>query len=111
VTVRIADAGTNDTLSVWNSAGTAALGMTAAPDLRLGRNATTAGATFAATLARLSGTQIRITLGTLRSGAVTSGTATAATLAWMPSAAATDLIGLPLAAASVNESGTGDADF
>jgi chitinase len=111
VTVRITDAGTNDTLAVWNAAGSAALPLTAAPDLRLGRNATTAGATFAATLARLSGTQLRLTLGALRSGSVTSGTATAGTLVWTPSSGATDLIGLPVTTAAATESGAGDADF
>jgi hypothetical protein len=111
VTVRITDAGTNDTLAVWNSGGTAALPLTAAPDLRLGRDVTTGGATFAATLARLSGTQIRLTVGALRSGSVTSGTATAATLVWAPSAGATDLVGLPASPAAATESGAGDADF
>jgi Bacterial Ig domain len=111
VTVRATDAGTADTLSIYNAANTTRLRITSgAQNLLLRADRTdAAGATFAAT-AVLSGNRVTITLGALQGGNSKLSTKTAA-MAWTPSSFATDLAGNAAATTAVNESSPIGRDF
>jgi hypothetical protein len=109
IRVRITDAGTNDQMDFLNSAGTARLNLVStAADLKLGGNYVTSTTTFNATMTQ-SGSSITVTLGSLISGSIA--TAGAATMTWLPSAAATDATGHPSSTTQVTESGAADVDF
>jgi hypothetical protein len=110
VSVRIVDAGVNDTLQVWNGATQAALGTV---DLR--RNFVTTGyMAFATSSIVQSGSTITITIGgtaTANGGAAWQAAPGAGTMRWTPSASATDPAGNPMATTQISESGASDADF
>jgi hypothetical protein len=108
VTVRITNAGANDTLEVYDGANTTKVNLTAA-SLLLSRDVVSTNATFAATLQR-SGNGIVLTLGALTSGTLKNGVKKG-WMTWAPSTAATDLAGNGVSAASVTESGGNDRDF
>lgn len=110
VSVRIVDAGVNDTLQVWNGATQAALGTV---DLR--RNFVTTGyMAFATSSIVQSGSTITITIGgtaTANGGAAWQAAPGAGTMRWTPGASATDPAGNPMATTQISESGASDADF
>ena len=84
VTVRVADAGALDTLTVWNGANATQLAL--ATSIALDRDVTAGGATLAGTLAR-SGAVYTLTLGALGSGSVVTAsraTARCAGRRWPP---------------------------
>ena len=108
VTVRVTNAGANDTLEVYNGANTTKVNLIAAA-LELSRDVVSANATFAATMRR-SGNSIVVTVGALTSGTVKTGVKKG-WMTWAPSTAATDLAGNAVSAASVTESGGNDRDF
>jgi hypothetical protein len=108
VKVRVANAAAADTLTVWDDANAAQLGL--ATSIGLDRDVTSDGATFAGTLTRVSDAQYQLTLGALNSGSVTTA-AVSATLRWIPSAAAKDLAGNAAATTLTTETGAGDADL
>ena len=108
VTIRVADGGARDTMTVWNAGDTAVTGL--ATELQLDRDVVgAAGARLAGTLG-YSGTQATLTVGALTTGAITPA-AGAATLVWTPSIAALDANGLAALATPVTESGAEDADL
>ncbi|MGH2946544.1 MAG: Ig-like domain-containing protein [Solirubrobacteraceae bacterium] len=109
ITVKVQNTGANDRIDFYDAAGQARLNLTAnSAGLMLGRNFVTTDGEFDATMLQ-TGASITITLGARRWGTVA--TATAGTLAWTPSAAATDLAGNPTSAAQITESGGTDVDF
>ena len=109
VNVRVTDAGTLDTLSIWDAANSTKVALTGT-DLRLLADRTPgAGARLAATMT-LSANQVVITLGAVVSGSTKTATG-ASTMLWTPSTAATDLAGNAVAGTSVLETGTTDTDF
>ena len=108
VTVRVTNAGANDTLEVYNGANTTKVNLTAAA-MALSRDVVSASATFSATMQR-SGSAVVVTFGALTSGTVKNGVKKGA-MTWSPSTAATDLAGNPAAATAVTESGANDRDF
>jgi hypothetical protein len=84
IRVRVTNVAANDQLDFYDATGTTRLGLvTTTADLKLGADYVTADAEFDATMA-LSANAITITLGSQRSGAVT--TAAAGTMTWGPSA-------------------------
>jgi hypothetical protein len=106
VNVRVTDGGSADTLAIYDTANSTKLNL---GDVALKANRTAVGARFAATMT-MSGSTVTVTLGALISGA-TATYATATTLTWTPSAAATDLAGNAMSTTAVNETGTADVDF
>jgi hypothetical protein len=108
VTVRVTNAGGNDTLEVYNAANTTKVNLTSSP-MALSRDVVSASATFSATMQR-TGNAVVVTLGALTSGTLKSGVKKG-TMTWSPSTVATDLAGNPVAAGSVTESGANDRDF
>ena len=91
------------TLTVWNAAGTAQLGL--ANPLNLGGSyVPSAGAVFNATMVQ-NGAAITVTLGSLASGSVQATAATGGTVTWTPSNTATDLAGNKCSTASVSTPG------
>jgi hypothetical protein len=111
VTVRVSNAGSADTLAVYDAANTTRLRITSpSQDLQLQADRTTgAGATFAATAVQ-SGARVTITLGALLSGTAKTSTKTTA-MTWTPSTLATDLAGNPVASSVVGESSPAGKDF
>ena len=107
VTIRVADGGTRDTLTVRTADDAAPAALAA--ELQLDRDVTAAGATLAGSLAR-SGATVTLAVGALGSGALTPAPG-AGTLVWTPAAAALDAIGLPALTTPVTESGAGDEDL
>jgi hypothetical protein len=112
VSVRLVNSGNNDTLSVWDSAGTNRVTLTnATQDLQLGQNWTKSSPVLNGTMVQ-SGSTVVVTIGTLRSGTVEVGVNKAAAMVWTPSNATTDLAGNPCVATTVaTESGPSDVDF
>jgi hypothetical protein len=108
VTVRVTNAGANDTLEIYNAPNTTKVNLTAAP-MALSRDVVSTNSTFSATMRR-SGNAIVVTLGALTSGAVKNGVKKGA-MTWTPSAAATDLAGNAASVAAVTETGAVDRDF
>lgn len=106
VTVRVGDGGPNDTVSLLNAAATAPLHLASA--LSLGADVVDGTTDWDATMIR-SGASITITLGSRGSGAVKP--ASAGTMTWTASTAATDPAGNASAAGPVTESGAADKDF
>jgi hypothetical protein len=106
VAVRVNNAGSRDTVSVWNAANSAQIPL---GSVALNANHTSAGARLAATMT-MSGAQVVITLGAVASGATRASSGTPA-MTWTPSSAATDLAGNPAQATAVTESGPADLDF
>jgi hypothetical protein len=103
-----------DRLLVYNAANTSQLPLTNATGLSLGRadyvgTNRTFGATGTASTMVRSGNSIVVTLGT-QSGAGTTALGTG-TMAWTPSASATDRAGNPTATTVRNETGGADRDF
>jgi chitinase len=108
VTVRINNSGASDELEVWNAADLAKLPLTST-FVSLNGNNVLASSVFAATMVQ-SGASITVTLGTLASGTVRTDAGTS-TMAWPPSATATDLAGNACSTTTANETGAGDANF
>jgi hypothetical protein len=113
VVVRINN-GTPDVLQVWNAANTVQLPLTNLAGLNLGRSDyvganRTFGATGTPSTMVRSGNSITITLGTASGlGTTAAGTGT---MAWTPSASATDRAGNPGSTTLVNETGAADREF
>jgi len=108
VRVRVTNAGASDEMDFLTTGG-ARLNLVLGPsDLKLSANFVSTDAEFNATMTR-SGNSITITLGSLVSGSVTQ--ASAGTMTWRPSSAATDGAGNPSGTATVTESGALDMDF
>jgi chitinase len=112
IKVRIAEAGTNDTMDFYDGNDTTRLNLTStAADLKLGGDFVATNVKFDATMA-MSGNSITITLGTPDAGTRNTLVSPATTtLTWKPSALATDLSGHGTATTLVTESGTVDLDF
>jgi chitinase len=111
IRVRINDAGANDTLDLYNAAGTTRLNvMSATQALRLQADWVSATTNFNATMV-MSGNTVTVTVGTLISGTIRTGVATTANMIWNPSTAATDLVGNAASATATTESGGADLDF
>ena len=108
VTLRVTNAGANDTLEVYDGANVTKVNLTAA-SLMLSRDVVSTNATFAATM-QSSGNSVVLTLGALTSGTVKTGVKKG-WMAWAPSTAATDLAGNIVSATAVTESGGNDRDF
>jgi hypothetical protein len=108
VTVRVNDAGANDTLEVYDGANTTKLNLTAAA-MDLNRDVAGTNATFSATMQR-SGNAVVVTLGALVSGTLKYGVKKGR-MTWAPSTAATDLADNAVSAAAVTEGGGNDRDF
>ena len=110
VVVHIDTSGSNDPLTVYDSANTTQLKL---GSVSLGSNYVTANRTFGATgtpsTMVMSGSTITVTLGS-PSGA-TKNVNTAATMVWTPSTAATDRAGNGCSAATASESGGNDVEF
>ncbi len=108
VTVRVNNAGANDTLEVYDGANTTKVNLTAAA-MALSRDVVSSNATFSATMQR-TGNAIIVTLGALTSGTTKSGVKKG-TMTWAPSTAATDLAGNAASGTAVTEGGANDRDF
>ena len=109
ITIKVQNTGGNDRLDFSDATGQTRLNLTAnSTGFRLGRNFVSTNAQFDATMLQ-NGASITITLGTRRSGTLTS--ATAGALTWTPSASATDHAGNPSATTPVTEPGASDTDF
>jgi hypothetical protein len=112
VVVRLNNGGTgNDTVTVFNSANATQLNL---GSVNLGRTDYTSanitfGATGTASQMVLSGSTVKITLGTRSAAATTA--AAAGTMSWTPSSTATDGAGNSVAATAVTETGAADKDF
>ncbi len=106
VTARITNAGSNDALSIWDSANTTQLNL---GSVNLNCNCVQATSTFTSTMV-LAGSVLTVTLGTLSSGnpRTDAGNAVAT---WTPSTAAYDRAQNAMAATAVNETGTNDPNF
>jgi hypothetical protein len=110
VTVKLVNTGNNDTLSVDDAAGTTLANLTpSATNVSLAANYVTAASAFNATMTQ-NGATIRITLGSLRSGTVTTN-ANAKTMGWSPSTLATDPAGNAVTSTAATETGAADVDF
>jgi hypothetical protein len=113
VVVRINN-GVPDRLQVYNAANTAILALTNAAGLNLNRNDyvganLTFGATGTASTMVRSGNSITVTLGTQSAAGTTAGGN--GTMAWTPSASATDRAGNPTSTTTRNETGSADPEF
>jgi hypothetical protein len=107
VTVRLNNNGGGDNVTIFNQANSAQLPL---GTVNLNRtDYTTANRTFTNSTMTMSGATITIVLGTA-SGAVSTSAATG-TMAWTPSATATDFAGNAVSTAVVNETGTADKEF
>lgn len=110
VLVRVNNNGGNDSLDVYNAAGTVKLKTS--QTVRLGADWVSNTVWLNATMVRNgTGNQVVVTFGTLISGTVRTGVITAANMVWTPSTAARDLAGNPCAATVVTETGGLDRDF
>jgi hypothetical protein len=108
VQVRFVNQGGGDRLQVWNSAGTTQIPF---GTINLSRNDfTTATLSFNGSTMTQSGGVITITLGAPIVGTVTT-VGAAATMAWTPSATATDRAGNPISTSAFNEPAPVDFDF
>jgi hypothetical protein len=108
VQVRFVNQGGGDRLQVWNSAGTTQIPF---GTINLGRNDfTTATLSFNGSTMTQSGGVITITLGAPIVGTVTT-VGAAATMAWTPSATATDRAGNAISTTAFNEPAPVDFDF
>jgi hypothetical protein len=101
----------NDTLAIYNSTNVTQLPL---GSVNLGRTdytgaSITFGASGTASTMVMSGTTLTITLGTQSAAATTA--AGTGTMAWTPSASATDPAGNAVSTTAVNESGAADKDF
>jgi hypothetical protein len=108
VTVRVNDAGANDTLEVYDGTNTTKVNLTASP-MALARDVASTNASFSATMQQ-SGNSVVVTLGALASGTMKSGVKKGR-MTWSPSTAATDAAGNAVSATSVTEGGANDHDF
>lgn len=110
VVVRIANTGTNDTLTVWNAANSAQIPL---GSVTLGGDYVTVDSTWGASgtpsTMVASGTSITLTFGT-EAGATQRVNGNAAAV-WTPSGTVTDAAGNALAPAPVTEGGAGDRNF
>jgi chitinase len=110
VRVRVNNNGGNDSLDVYNAAGTVKLKTS--QTVTLGADWVSNTVWRNATMVSIgTGNQVVVTFGTLISGTVRTGVITAANMVWTPSTAATDLAGNPCAATAVTETGGLDRDF
>ena len=109
VRVRMNNNGGNDTLEIFNAAGT--LELNAAQSVTIADYAS--GTTWfnGSMLRSVTGNQVTVTIGTLISGTPRTGVTTLANMTWTPSTGATDLAGNPATANNVNEAGGLDRDF
>ena len=112
IRVRVANAGTNDQMDLYNATGATRLNLVlAATDLVLGGNFVSGTAWFNATMTQNAGGTITIVFGSVISGSTSVTTASTGTLSWRPSNLATDLAGNAALTTQVTESGTADRDF
>jgi chitinase len=108
VAVRVIDGGGADSIDFYDTANTTRLNLGA---VALNANFVgSAGAVWNATMTR-SGTQITITLNSIRSGAVNTTQAAFATMSWQPSGSALDAAGNPAGTTARSETGAFDRDF
>jgi hypothetical protein len=108
VQVRFVNQGGGDRLQVWNSAGTTQIPF---GTINLNRNDfTTATLSFNGSTMTQSGGVVTITLGAPVVGTVTT-VGAAATMAWTPSATATDRAGNPISTTAFSEPAPVDFDF
>jgi len=111
VTVRIANNGAADIITIWNAANTVQLGLGAVDTKAdIVSAATVFGASGTRSTIVQNGASITITLGTLNSGAVLTSLSLTPML-WTPSSQATDGAGNPSATTPATESGPGDPPF
>jgi chitinase len=102
----------NDTLDLYNAAGTTRLNvMSAAQALRLNADYATSNPVWLNASMVMSGNTIVVTVGTLISGTPATGVTTAASMRWTSSNAATDAVGNPATGNTVTETGGADRDF
>lgn len=107
--VNVTQAGTVDTLDFVTTGGTRLNLVNSATDLSLGADFVSRNTVFNATV-KQTGAVVTVTLGSRISGKLK--TAAAGRMTWRPSAAATDLLGIPALTTQVSESGaTLDKDF
>jgi hypothetical protein len=106
VTARITKNGSNDTLTIWDSANTTQLSF---GSVATGSNCVQSTSTFTSTMV-LSGNTVTITLGTQTSGTVRTDGGNAVSV-WSPSTAAYDRAQNAMSATTVNETGTNDPNF
>jgi hypothetical protein len=107
VVVRITQANPNDVISVFDATNTTRLAL---GTVNAGKTYVTATTTFTASTMVANGSAIVVTLGTPSPANATT-VGASSTLQWTTSAAATDLAGNPLTAATVTETGSVDLDF
>jgi chitinase len=111
IRIRVNDAGTADTLDLYDSSGATKLNVTsAAQALRLNAN-WVANTVWLDGSMTMTGSGIVVTIGSLVSGTVNSGVTTTANLQWTSTAATTDVAGNSTTVSVVNETGTTDRDF
>ena len=106
VTIRIANSGSNDPVTIWNAGNTAQLPL---GSVATNGNYVTAAATFTGTMVQ-SGSSITVTLVTQTGGTVRTN-AGAAAMVWTPSATATDAAGNACSTTVRTEGGASDIDF
>ncbi|MDQ3492399.1 MAG: hypothetical protein M3452_03965 [Chloroflexota bacterium] len=111
VTVRIANNGAADIVTIWNAANTVQLGLGAVDTKAdIVSAATVFGASGTPSTMVQNGASITITLGTRNSGAVLT-SLSLTPMVWTPSSQATDGAGNPSATTPTTESGLGDPPF
>jgi chitinase len=108
VTVHINNAGSSDTLDIYNAANTTKANLTGA-SLELDEDCVSTNATFNATM-RHVGSDVTVTFGALTSGSRLTGVRKGR-LVWTPSTSATDLAGNAGSGTAVTELGGNDQDF
>jgi chitinase len=102
----------NDTLDLYNAAGTTRLNvMSAAQALRLNADYAASNPVWLNASMTNTGSAIVVTVGTLISGTPATGVTTPAGLQWTSSNAATDAVGNAATGNAVTESGGADRDF
>jgi hypothetical protein len=107
VTVRLANSGSNDPLTVWDAANTTQLNL---GSIATGANYVSAAATFTPSTMVLAGNVLTITLGTMTGGTLVTTTANRASI-WTPSAAAYDRAQNAMSPSASTETGTSDPNF
>jgi hypothetical protein len=110
VRVNFVDGGTRDTVTLSNSTGTTALGLTSSAGIATQQDFTDANVSFDATMVQ-SGATITITLTAKRGTTAVKTSTKNGTLTYTPGSAITDPAGNALTVSGLSESGAGDVDF
>ena len=111
IRIRVNDAGTADTLDLYDATGTTKLNVTsAAQALRLNAN-WVANTVWLNGSMTMTGNGIVVTIGSLISGTINTCVTTTANLQWTSTTATTDLAGNATTAGTVTETGATDRDF